>query len=120
MDKKKQDLQGQAPVGDTFVPTEMGSARFASLDTEGTAYKYESDPESDQAFMGPPWGMEPSMSFVCDEVGIDYDQFVKGLKDNKNDNEMASELGVNEKTIKNLKERFYQIQATNGNTGIGG
>jgi len=116
--KEKQDLKGDAPVGDTFVPTEMGSARFASLDTEGSAYKYETGPtELKQGFPGPPWGVEPSMRFVCDEVGIDVDRFIHRLEGNKSDAEMAAEFGVSEGTIRNLKDRFYKVEAIHGNYG---
>lgn len=118
MKKKKQDLTGEVPVGDTFVPTEMGSARSASLDGEGGGYKYETGPTGlEQGFRGPPWSVEPSMHFVCDEVGIDYDQFIHRLEGNKTDEEMAAEFGVSEKTIRHLKDRFYQVEAILGNYG---
>ena len=42
------------------------------------------------------------------EVGIDYDQFISALKEQKGDFEMAREFAVPEKTIKLLKERFYK------------
>jgi len=118
LEKKKQDLYGQAPESDNFVVTEQGSARFAALDGEGSSYKYETGPtEMKWGFRGPPWSVEPSMNLVCDEVGIDYDQFVNGLKSDKNDTEMAEELGVNPKTIANLRTRFYEMEAINGNYG---
>lgn len=121
MQKKKiieQDIKGEAPVGDTFIPTEMGSARFVSLDGEGSTYKYETGPtELVHGFKGPPWGVEPSMHFVCDEVGIDYNKFIDGLAAGRSDLEMANEFGVNDKTIKNLKERFYSVEAITGNYG---
>jgi len=103
-----QDLEGQAPVSYTFVPTEMGSARFAALGGEGSTYKYETGPtELTQGTKGPPWSIIDSMHFVCDEVGIDYNQFINGLRDDKSDMEMAREFAVSEKTIQNLRERFY-------------
>lgn len=118
MDKKQQDLQGQAPKGDTFILTEMGSARFVSVDGEGSTYKYETGPtQLKQGFKGPPWGIEPSMHFVCDEVGIDYDRFVEGLNSNVSDAEMAREFSVEEQTIASLRNRFYAVEAINGNYG---
>lgn len=118
MNKEKQDIKGQAPLGDTFIPTEMGSARSVSADGEGSTYKYEKGPtELKQGFKGPPWGVEPSMKFVCDEVGIDYDQFVENLNSNKSNMEMAQELQVNEKTVGYLKDRFYKVEALDGNYG---
>lgn len=118
LEKNKQDLKGDAPVGDTFVPTEMGSARFASLDGEGSTYKYETGPtRHKQGTVGPPWGVQPSMHFVCDEAGIDYQQFVEGLQQNKSDQEMAEEFKVKSEVIKNLKNRFYRVEGITGNYG---
>jgi hypothetical protein len=118
MKKKEQDLQGKVPEGKDFVPTEMGSARFVALDREGSAYKYETGPtEYEQGFPGPPWGVEPSMQFLCDEVGIDFTKFVDSLAGNKKEMEMAQEFGVSEATIKSLRERFYKAEAIMGNYG---
>ncbi len=118
MEKKKQDLQGQAPVGDSFMPTEMGSARFASLDGEGSTYKYETGPTHlEQGFRGPPWGVEPSMRYVCDEAGIDYNRFIEGIAENKGDMELAEEFSVSSETINDLRRRFYQVEAITGNYG---
>lgn len=106
MDKKK------------LVPTEMGSARFVSLDGDGSTNKYEADSTTMQEeFSGPPWGIEPSINFLCDEVGIDYHSFISGLATNKNDMEMAQEFGVNQRTITDLKEYFYKTEAITGNYG---
>ena len=116
--KEKQDLKGEVPVGDKFIPAEIGSARFASLDGEGSTYKYETGPTAlRQGSPGPPWGTEPSMRFVCDEVGIDVDQFIHRLESNKTDAEMAAEFGVSEGTIGHLKDRFYKVEAIHGNYG---
>ena len=118
MDKSKQDIFGDAPVGHTFVPADMGSASFVALDGEGSSYKYETGPtEAKYGFKGPPWGVEPSMHFVCDEVGIDADQFINGLALNKSDMEMAKEFGVSEGTIRHLRERFYKVESITGNYG---
>jgi len=101
-----------------YVLTEMGSARFVALHGS-SRYKYEMGPtDLTEGSKGPPWSIEPSMRFVCDEVGIDYNQFIKGLRDNKSDVEMARELGVSEKAIANLRERFYKVDVPiTGNYG---
>jgi len=118
MSKKDQNLQGQAPQGQDFVPTEMGSARFVSLDGDGSTYKYETGPtEYEQGFHGPPWGVEPSMHFLCDEVGIDYSRFIDSLAGNKKDMEMAQEFNVSAETVKGLREHFYRVEAIAGNYG---
>ncbi|WP_243270062.1 hypothetical protein [Thermanaerosceptrum fracticalcis] len=118
MEKSKQDLLGDAPVGHIFVPAAMGSAAFVALDGEGSTYKYETgSTELKHGFKGPPWGVEPGMHFVCDEVGIDADQFIDGLAQNKSDTEMAREFGVPEGTIRHLRERFYKVESITGNYG---
>lgn len=118
MKKREQDLQGQVPKGDSFIPTELGSARFVSLDGEGSTAKYETGQTTlQQGFSGPPWGVEPSMHFLCDEVGVDFHRFIAGLAANKNEMELANELGVSPKTIDGLKERFYENEAIMGNYG---
>lgn len=53
-----------------------------------------------------PWSTEPSLKQKTDEVGIDFDRFIYGLKYNKSDVEMAGELGVSEKTVSHLREHF--------------
>lgn len=114
----EQDIKGEAPFGDHFIPTEMGSARFVSLDGEGSTYKYETGPtQLEYGFKGPPWSVEPSMHFVCDEVGVDYNKFIQSLAAQKNDTEMAREFGVSDKTIRSLKERFYSVESITGNYG---
>lgn len=102
-----------------YVVTEMGSARFVSLGGEGSKYKYETGPTNlTQGTKGPPWSIEPSMHFVCDEVGIDYNEFIAGLRDDKTDVEMAREFGVSDKTIENLRERFFTMEVPiTGNYG---
>lgn len=118
MGKKEQDLQGQVPESKDFVPTEMGSARFVALDGEGSTSKYETGPTKyEQGFHGPPWSVEPSMHFLCDEVGIDYSKFIDALAVNKNEMEMAEEFGVSPKTINGLREHFYKVEAITGNYG---
>ncbi|HOB81477.1 MAG TPA: hypothetical protein PLJ33_01760 [Peptococcaceae bacterium] len=118
MEKKEQDLRGQVPTGHAFVPTEMGSARFVSLDGEGSSYKYETgSTEMVYGSVGPPWSIEPSIRFLCDEVGVDFHRFVAGLAANKNDMEMAAELGVDSQLVDRLKEQFYKNEAIMGNYG---
>lgn len=118
MDKKKQDLQGEVPTGHTFIPTEMGSARFVSLDGEGSAYKYEAgSAEGKGGSVGPPWGVEDSMHFVCDEVGVDYNKFINALQSNRSDTEIAKEFDVSQGTVEKLKDRFYKGETIHGNYG---
>ncbi|WP_031514523.1 histidine kinase [Desulfofalx alkaliphila] len=53
-----------------------------------------------------PWSTEPSLSTKTEEVGIDFDSFIEGLKNDKTDAEMAQEFGVTEKTIGHLRHHF--------------
>lgn len=55
-----------------------------------------------------PWSTEPSLKFKTDEVGIDFDDFIDGLKDGKSDVEMAGEFDVTEKLIYHLRDHFMR------------
>ncbi len=104
-----------------FVPTELGSARWVALNKDNESRYDESlDNKSQQAPIGPPWGLEPSMKSACKQAGVDYDSFINVLEQNISDEEMAEELDIKEETIKNLKDRFYKMEAIDGNTGITG
>ncbi len=93
--------------GQVFVSTEEGSATWKSLDGEGLTAKYEKGPtEYTQGFRGAPWSREPSLKFMCNEVGVNEDQLIQGISQNKSDKEMAEEMGVPERTIQGLRKRF--------------
>ncbi|MCL6609988.1 MAG: helix-turn-helix domain-containing protein [Peptococcaceae bacterium] len=53
-----------------------------------------------------PWSTGPSLKQKTDELGVDFDRFIEGLKCNLPDMEMAREFGVSEKAIKHLKDHF--------------
>lgn len=38
---------------------------------------------------------------------MDFDRFIEGIKDDKNDSEMAQEFNVSEELIYHLKDHFY-------------
>lgn len=54
-----------------------------------------------------PWSSEPSLKEMTREVGVDFDRFIQGIKDDKSDSEMAQELRVPEELICRLKDHFY-------------
>ncbi|KUK82962.1 MAG: Uncharacterized protein XD97_0304 [Pelotomaculum thermopropionicum] len=54
-----------------------------------------------------PWSKEPSLKEMANEVGVDFDSFIEGLKKDKSDSEMAEEFDVSEKLIYHLKDHFY-------------
>ena len=101
---EREDIQ----LGQKFIPTEMGSARFAAVGGRTREQRVKTDSaDPKEGTKGPPWSVEPSLKFACDEAGVDFNQFVDGLKSNKSDQEMASELGVTTITVLSLMERFY-------------
>jgi len=103
--------------GNAFVPTEEGSSTLESLDAEGVTVKYEQGPtEYTQGFRGAPWSREPSLKFMCEEVGVNMDNLIAGIEQNKSDAEMAKELGVSKKTVQALKEQFmtHGLQSIEG------
>lgn len=53
-----------------------------------------------------PWSTGPSLKQKTDDLGVDFDRFIKGLKYNHSDVEMAAEFGVSEKAVKHLREHF--------------
>lgn len=55
-----------------------------------------------------PWSTEPSLKTKTEEVGIDFDAFIEGLKNNKSDAEMAREFGVSSKVIMHLRDHFMR------------
>ncbi len=55
-----------------------------------------------------PWSTEPSLKFMTEEVGIDFDDFIEGLKDGKSDVEMAEDYNVTEKLIYHLRDHFMR------------
>lgn len=55
-----------------------------------------------------PWSTEPSLKFKTEEVGINFDAFIDGLKRNKSDAEMAGEFDCTEKLIYYLRDHFMK------------
>lgn len=53
-----------------------------------------------------PWSTGPSLKQMTDELGVDFDSFIDGLKHNRADMEMAAEFGVSEKAVKHLRDHF--------------
>ena len=54
-----------------------------------------------------PWSTEPSLKDMAQEVGVDYDRLIDGIKEDKSDSEIAGELAVSEKLIYHLRDHFY-------------
>lgn len=53
-----------------------------------------------------PWSTEPSLKQKTDELGINFDRFIEGIRDDRADAEMADELGISEKAVKHLRDHF--------------
>ncbi len=56
-----------------------------------------------------PWSLEPSLKEKTDELGIDFDRFIEGLKNNTSLSEMSEEFQVSEKALSGLKEHFFRL-----------
>ncbi|NLK00465.1 MAG: helix-turn-helix domain-containing protein [Clostridia bacterium] len=56
-----------------------------------------------------PWGMHPSLKDRTNELGIDFDGFIEGLKNNLDDSRIARELGTTEKAITSLRKHFEEF-----------
>lgn len=55
-----------------------------------------------------PFGFEPSLKFMANELGVDFDRFIEGLNVNKSDLQLAKEFNCSIKAIEQLKERFMK------------
>jgi len=58
---------------------------------------------------GPPWGWQPSLQAMVEEMGIDFDGFIARLKDGATDKEMAEEFGVSTKAISHFRDHFERF-----------
>lgn len=101
--------------GKNFTGTELGSATWVSLDGHSGSdgyitqdYTDDKKEESEFSTRGAPWGLEPSLKARCEEVGIDFDEFISSLKNNTPDGELSNKFNVTENTITNLREYFEQ------------
>lgn len=56
-----------------------------------------------------PWSLQPSLKLKTDEVGIDFDIFIRRLAENRTNEDMAREFGVPVETIANLREHFIRF-----------
>lgn len=63
-----------------------------------------------------PWSTQPSLKLKTDEVGIDFDLFIEGLREGWSDAEMAGAFGVPVGTVANLREHFirYGVDSVQG------
>ncbi|MBE3587745.1 MAG: helix-turn-helix domain-containing protein [Thermoanaerobacteraceae bacterium] len=55
-----------------------------------------------------PWSTEPSLKRKAEEVGIDVDRLIDGIREDRTDAEMAEEFGVTEKLIYHLRDHFMR------------
>ena len=54
-----------------------------------------------------PWSAEPSLKEMAAEVGVDVGGLIEGIKNEQTDEEIAADLGVSEKLVCHLRNRFY-------------
>jgi len=55
-----------------------------------------------------PWSTEPSLKFITEDVGIDFDDFIEELRVGKSDVEIAEEYDVTEKLVYHLRDQFMR------------
>ena len=114
MAKKKSDpkLDNKGDAG--FVDTDLGSATVVNLDgaseSEGfvteEGVQYVDKAVDGYASRGAPWGRQESLQYLTEEVGINFDDFIDALAQEKSDEDMADSFGVTVKTIKHFREHF--------------
>lgn len=56
-----------------------------------------------------PWSTQPSLKLKTDEVSVDFDRFIEGLRLGQSDAEMAVAFGVPVGTVANLREHFMRF-----------
>ncbi len=63
-----------------------------------------------------PWSTQPSLQLKTEEVGVDFDRFIGGLRLNRSDADMAREFGVPVGTIAALRAQFmrYGLDSVQG------
>ena len=66
----------------------------------------DKDGDNQAYFNFAPWSMDSSLKEKTAEVGVNYDDFIERLRINRSDMEIATEFGVPEGTIRNLREHF--------------
>ena len=55
---------------------------------------------------GPPWGWQPSLEYMAGEAGVDFNRFLKLVKEQVPDDTMSAMLGVSPQVVRSLKEHF--------------
>ncbi|MGB9792023.1 MAG: helix-turn-helix domain-containing protein [Thermacetogeniaceae bacterium] len=65
---------------------------------------------------GPPWSWQPSLRELTEEAGVDFDEFLRCLRDGAADEAMAQKFNISVQTIANLREHFerYGIDSVIG------
>ena len=54
-----------------------------------------------------PWSIEPSLKIKTEELGIDFDALIDGIKNDKTNIEMAQQFGVSKEAVQHLVDHFY-------------
>lgn len=56
-----------------------------------------------------PWSAQPSLKLKAEEIGIDFDAFIEGLRNNRSDDDMAKAFNVPVSAVTNLREHFMRF-----------
>lgn len=56
----------------------------------------------------PPWSRIPGLNEMCEEAGVDFDNFIEDIKNGTRLEDMVAKYGVNMDTISLLQEHFIK------------
>lgn len=110
-----------------FVPDSLGSATVVQLDGKSEfeghvgeqnvlGNKEQNDFSDEYSTKGAPWGYRESLKEMCNELGMDFDQYIDKLDREWSDEEIAAEFDIPVKSASYLREHFmkYGIDSVMG------
>lgn len=117
MPDKYTESKSKFSNNDAFIPEGLGSAERVSLDGKSEIEGYVTETgvrnkvnvdemPTDFSTRGAPWDLDQSFKAKCAEIGVDFNQFIEGLKAGKSDEEIADEVGIKTKAAANLRYHF--------------
>lgn len=56
----------------------------------------------------PPWSRIPSLAEMTSEAGINFDCFIKSIKEGQTSEQMAEQFQVSRNTIESLQDHFFR------------
>ena len=120
MSEKITSSESKFSTNEAFIPEGLGSAERVSLDGKSEIEGFVTETgarnkvnvgelNTDLSTRGAPWDMDQSFKAKCAEVGVDFNEFIEGLKANRSDKELGKELGLTKKAAANLRYHFEKF-----------